>query len=340
MQTDPDNTIDTPQSPITVPQQEPYVGHTIQPLSSEDDIRKAADSNPSSTSNLNISNTNQPSQIPSAQSTSYDNTSQIPPQNAQSYNPTNPTLNSNPAAAYTNQLDSTIIAEKKSSKMKFVIIFAIIAILGLASYFGYPYLFPNKQTVVVTAADQNSPVTNSNQSIKTSFITPNINYSTYDKTQIQHCLNTMEVADFEVSCGLVKVQTINNAEVNITFRSGKLADSHKPYLIDQMNKCDITGLSKVNRAVADSTTLDQPQTTACQKLLTPGGITAYFSSITKDTASIIAGQDYYFIKNNNNIVTLQILAGVPFKETNKTITAGTLSQVQQGVLGFIDSINN
>jgi len=315
----------------TKTQQDTYIEQrTIQPLSSEFDIRGAVISSVDTTPTTTLG--------------SAPAINDLATQNNAGDNTINPQVSSIPAQSITDtasfRADLPPISDNHSTHKKKwrkpVVIVLLVTLLAIGGFFAYGYIFPNSHILPSNTADTSKSGAKVGIPKDTAFVIPNVNYANYDKGQLNKCLNNMTTTDYEVECGLVNFEHFDKVQVSMTFKSGKLTDQHTPYLVKDF-QCDITGLAQVNKSIAGNTPLDQPLPKVCNRLLTPEGHTVYLSTLNNTTTTTIAAQDYYFIKDNN-LITMQVFLGVPATESNKTISTDTLSTTKQNILAFVDSM--
>jgi len=335
---DPQNNI-TPNSldPTNEPLQNNSSERTIQPLSATTDIRAMTGAAPTTaplapsnlvpTGSTVIDNgererpATEPMYTPA--SIQYATQSQLQPNINQMHNPNVP--DNSPLIQDT--------PKRKGKKWILVLVLLLIALAG--GYFAYSQLNPGAPLLSESVQNGKSG-DDTTAAAKTNFIIPNVDYSGFDMNSIEKCLKEMTITEYEVECAMVNAQTIGNVGVTLSFNSGNLTDKHTPYL-SQNKLCDPAGLSKVNKSISEGQSLELPSPKSCPSTITPKNNVAYLYTMDSTASRGIATQEYYFIKDSN-IVVIQALLTVPRAENNQTVSADTLSTVQQNVLGFIDSM--
>jgi hypothetical protein len=145
---------------------------------------------------------------------------------------------------------------------------------------------------------------------------PATTYPKYETAEIEKCLEYGFVVAGVKDCIMDCVQTINDACVSISFKSGKLQDEHAPYLLNNV----VTGEK-----------LPAVRLTDCTALRTPNGRTVY-SEVPFTYESLTSA---YVVEKSAIVEFTFRMAMKPGGAA--TVDEATFNQARNDFLGFIDT---
>lgn len=159
---------------------------------------------------------------------------------------------------------------------------------------------------------------------------PATTYPKYETAEIEKCLEYGFVVAGVKDCIMDCVQTINDACVSISFKSGKLQDEHAPYLFKN-DKCDASSIGYVMNNVVTGEKLPAVRLTDCTALRTPNGRTVY-SEVPFTYESLTSA---YVVEKSAIVEFTFRMAMKPGGAA--TVDEATFNQARNDFLGFIDT---